>query len=170
MKKCHLRIFWLYIEKKILVPFFLPKLRLRTLFFHSFRTLKTCFSNLTLNNFNNYHLRVFWLFQEKNLPPLAQTLDFYFYFSFFDKHPDLKHQFQFFSHLKDLFFSYDFGETNKRIFMVGCQVTYIPNFTNILQYSRNRESWEGGGQRNNAWWKLFQSNLFMPFFLPVDIN
>ena len=49
------------------------------------------------------------------------------------------------SYFKYLFFNYGFGETNKSFFLVGCQVTYIPIFTTILQYSRNGETGEGEG-------------------------
>ena len=44
--------------------------------FQFFRTLKTCFSILSLTNLNQFPLRIFWQYQQKCLPPMARPCIF----------------------------------------------------------------------------------------------
>ena len=81
-----------------------------------------------------------YFLHRKNLPPGTQACSFWkkiticwsksrfralIFFTFFV--------------FKGLFFNSEFRESNKRIFLVECQVTYIPNFTTNPQYTRNGE-------------------------------
>ena len=103
--------------------------------------LKICFSILTLTNLNNSPLRSFWLYSEKIYLRGAGTYFWKKEFALFLLKVNFSKitLFYLFSYLRNLFFITWFQEVNQTVFMVGCQVRYILNFTTIFQYWRNGE-------------------------------
>ena len=113
-------------EEKKQFCYFLTWFEISKNSFHFFLVSETCFSILTLRSLNNSPLRNFCLYPAKTYLPFLTQIGIW------------NGSYSHILHFKGLFFNHDFEDTNKKKFMVGCRVTFIPNFTTLLQYSTKK--------------------------------